>query len=282
MQFTVLDSLSLPGNPSKPNEDAFAQSGRAALVMDGATGLGEQLMPGRSDAAWIASFGARRVMAYLADGASGAEAVTAALFDAQTSFEALRKRPPRETFEVPFASLMLVVADDDGFEALSYGDCAALVQRPGGEVEVLGDAFGKRAQEAAGAARLARAKGLNPAGGANLPEFLDALRRVRNRRNTDAGSWSFGPDMRAADHVARVAMRAPSGSKILLATDGFLALACDYGAYDAAGLIAAAQEKGLKALGQELRGIESGDPEGVSYPRFKTSDDATAVLLALS
>jgi len=30
---------------------------------------------------------------------------------------------------------------------------------------------------------------------------------------------------------------------------------------------------------EELRAVEREDPEGVRYPRFKTSDDATAVIL---
>ena len=58
MQFELIDSLSLPGNPEKPNDDAFGFGDQAALVLDGATGLGEPLMPGKSDAAWLARFGA--------------------------------------------------------------------------------------------------------------------------------------------------------------------------------------------------------------------------------
>lgn len=69
------------------------------------------------------------------------------------------------------------------------------------------------------------------------------------------------------------------GSVALLASDGFLALATDYGRYDPDSLIAAAQGEGLEALLAELRAIEQGAPEGLSYPRFKTSDDATALLL---
>jgi len=47
------------------------------------------------------------------------------------------------------------------------------------------------------------------------------------------------------------------------------------------GLVAAARDKGLKALAEELREIEEGDPEGRQFPRFKKSDDATAILLKL-
>ena len=41
MKLVVLDSLSLPGDPVKPNEDAFGHDDHAALVMDGATMLGD-------------------------------------------------------------------------------------------------------------------------------------------------------------------------------------------------------------------------------------------------
>ena len=69
---------------------------------------------------------------------------------------------------------------------------------------------------------------------------------------------------------------------MLLASDGFLALASDYGAYSADSLMAAAMAKGLKALGEELRAIEAGDAGGDKFPRFKKSDDATALLLKIS
>ena len=45
MSFEVVASLSLPGDPAKANEDAFGQDGNAAVVIDGATPLGDSLMP---------------------------------------------------------------------------------------------------------------------------------------------------------------------------------------------------------------------------------------------
>ncbi len=74
----------------------------------------------------------------------------------------------------------------------------------------------------------------------------------------------------------------PPGAHLLLASDGFLALASDYGAYDAGGLMAAAMAKGLAALGKELRAIEDADPGGDRFARFKKSDDATALLLKVT
>jgi hypothetical protein len=71
------------------------------------------------------------------------------------------------------------------------------------------------------------------------------------------------------------------GARLLLATDGFLALVSDYGAYDAPGLMQAAMAKGLAALGEELRAIEKSDAAGERFFRFKASDDATALMLQL-
>jgi hypothetical protein len=278
----VFDSISIPGNPEKPNDDAFAHIDGAAVVMDGATGLGDSLMPGKSDAAWLAAFGARRLMAYAREGASPREAIGAALFDAQTSFEALRKRPPAHMWETPFSSMMFIAQDAQDVEALWFGDCAALVKRADAPVEIVGDALDKRQNEAQRASRLAQKMGLSPANGVNRPEFLEALRKARNHANTVEGSWAFGPDVRAAEHASGKRISAPKGTTLLLCSDGFLALASDYNAYDADALIAAAQSKGLKALCDELRAIERDDPDGEKFPRFKTSDDATALLVRVA
>ena len=43
-----------------------------------------------------------------------------------------------------------------------------------------------------------------------------------------------------------------------------------------------AAHEGLAALGEELRAIEAGDAGGDRRPRFKKSDDATALLLRVA
>ena len=281
MEFTFIDALSIPGNPAKPNDDAWGQTGGAAVVLDGATNLGESLLPGESDAAWIARFAARRLMAHCQEGAQPHDALRAALGDAEKSFAGLRRRAPKENYENPYASMMFVRAADKGLEALWFGDCVALVKRPESGVEIVGEAFDKRAAESRRVAMLAKAKGLAPAAGVNRPEFLSALRTARNSVNTGKGGWLFGPNAQAADHVRGKHIDAPAGTALLLASDGFLALASDYGLYDAETLVEAAKTKGLEALGRELRLTEESDPEGLRFPRFKKSDDATAVLLRL-
>ena len=148
MTLELLDQLSLPGDPAKANEDAFGQSEAAAVVIDGATPLGDSLMPGPSDAAWIAQFGARRLMAHLKDGDGARKALRATLGDTQKSFEALRRHPPEEVWQTPCASMMLAVPADGAVEFLWFGDCAALVQQGDAAVSVVGGLSAPRAQDA--------------------------------------------------------------------------------------------------------------------------------------
>lgn len=277
MPFMLLDSLSLPGDPARVNEDSFGHDARAALVLDGATPLGPSLMPGASDAAWIAQFGTRRLMAHLKEGEMPDAALAAALAETEKSFTALARGPVREKWQLPCASMMLVAKTEKALEFRWYGDCAALVATRDG-VEIIGETHQKRAQE------VARAKDWTPPD--VLPDLLqDAallarLRAARSRINSGR-NWLFSPDHRAAAHVQRTS-RPKVPAILLLATDGFFALVSDYDAYDAEGLMQAAKAKGLAALGEELRRIEDGDANAARYPRFKKSDDATALLVEVT
>jgi len=147
-------------------------------------------------------------------------------------------------------------------------------------VTVVGESFDKRAAEALRAQAIGKEKNLSPAAGLSRPEFIGTLRAARGRINSGS-TWLFSPDAKAASHVSRRLVKGAPDSVLLLASDGFLALATDYGAYSADSLMTAALSKGLAALGEELRAIEGGDAGGDRFPRFKKSDDATALLLRL-
>lgn len=75
--------------------------------------------------------------------------------------------------------------------------------------------------------------------------------------------------------------RAPvaRGDDILLMSDGFAALFDTYRAYDPAGFIERLLAHGLDDLARTLRGIEHDDAACLRYPRFKMSDDASAIWL---
>jgi len=285
MSLIMLDQLSLPGDAAKPNEASFAHLDHAALVLDGATPLGPSLLPGPSDAAWIAQFGARRLATHLKDGDVPQDALKHALADAEKSFTGLTREPIREKWQTPCASLMLAVergkdSQKAEIEFLWFGDCAAIVEQ-NGTIETVGETLEKRQAEAKRAKMVAQMANMSAASGINRPQIEPLLRAARNRINSGR-NWLFSPDVRAAGHVSRHQLSLRKDALVLIASDGFLALVSDYGAYDMQGLMAAVAEKGLAALGEELRAIEDHDPLGEKFPRFKKSDDATAILLRVA
>jgi serine/threonine protein phosphatase PrpC len=281
MRLELIDSLTLPGDPAKPNEDSFAASPVAACVFDGATGLGERLMPGRSDAQWIAQFGARRFKAH-AEAGDGAirDWLRGAAADAEKSFKALRLRPPVENYEIAYASAIMAAPEEDGISFLWFGDCAALLRDNDGVFRLFGDTMNRKESERARVERLVKPGRPGPAAAGVRQEFLPVLRASRNYVNT-AEEWLFAPDTACADHAKEARAGVAPDSRLLLASDGFLALASDYERYTPEALFDAANTRGLAVLGEELRAIETADPDGARFPRFKRSDDATAILLVV-
>ena len=276
MKLEYIASLSQPGNPSKPNDDALCHAENLAAVFDGATSIGEPILPADSDAAWIARKGAQSLLAHADKGAR--EALRLAVADAERNFLKVRLRAPEHAYEIPVSSMMLIAPEKDALDCLWFGDCTALIARPSQPVEVVGTAFANRAREAKGVVALAKSKGLTPAAESNRPEFIETLRRERNRAYTGIPHL-FAPDIRCVQRVKSGRFSIVPDTVVLLCSDGFLALASDYDAYDASGLVAAALSRGLKPLYEEVRRIENSDPEGLKYPRFKKSDDATALLV---
>lgn len=279
MIFHRIDALTAPGDPARPNDDAWAARARFAAVLDGATGLGGKLMDAPSDAAWLATRAAE-TLARRAEHATGHDLIRAALTEIEAEFLATRRVAPTERYELPMASLMMIeILEPYALAANWFGDCIALVMRPGEPAQTVGEALDHRGDETARAAALAASLGIHPAGALSRPEFLADRRAARNRHNTEGGAWVLAPDRACADHAMSAHIAAPAGSLILLASDGFSALVSDYARYDPTTLVEAALRGGLKPLLEELRRIEDEDPHGARFPRFKKSDDATAVLL---
>jgi serine/threonine protein phosphatase PrpC len=279
---TILDRISLPGRPDKPNEDAMGEGGSVAFVLDGATGLGDlPLMRGESDAAWVARAAASALSVHAPGFAGDLDSlVYKAATDVERQFRAERQRDDFESFEIPWATLAICGVTSGLINVAFLGDSRLLVRDEHGAVHHFGAPLKYRKGEQALAQKMiAEAKGERLGIESIRASVLPQLRASRAKVNTPEGYWLMGPDPRAAAHVVKSQMRLGAGAMVLMMTDGFYALIEDYKLYDDAGLIKAALGKGLSALGDELREIELNDPMGKKFPRMKTSDDATAMLV---
>lgn len=281
--FTVLDRISWPGHPDKPNEDIGGVSGDWAWVIDTSIFPGTRpVMHEKSDAAWLAKFADERLSNLAPHAQDGVALLRHVMEEARTAYRAVAPAERHDDFVTwPLGAMTLVRRRGNVLDAWTFGDTTAYLRHPDGSVQVLGDAPGLREAEAAMAAGLMGQAGSRPTEILDEPVFLAWLgeRRERQRKSgIPAALLSFNPA--AADRSRHETAPCEDGTVILLATDGFSALTDLYRAMDARAVLEAAVTSGLEPLAKLARGIETErDPDGKLFPRFKVSDDTTAILL---
>lgn len=279
--FTILDRISAPGAADKPNEDICGAQGNWAWVIDTSIFPGTApIMHAKSDATWLAAFANERLAALAPEAEDGVALVRQVIAEARAAFMAVAPEERHDLVTWPLGAMTLVRRRGDVLDAWTFGDTSGYLRRPDGSVLTLGDAPGLRDAESAKAAELLKATGAKPTEIFGEPMFLAWLgeRRERQRRSGTLSLLSF--DITAAERLRHETAPCEDGSVILLASDGFSALVDLYGAYDVAGLIETALGAGLEPLLRHAREIETRvDPDGKLYPRFKASDDATAIVL---
>jgi hypothetical protein len=284
MTLTFVEAISLAGDRAKQNDDAFGQSHGFAWVIDGATDLHDAPITGAaSDAAWLAHALNTALHAYSYPGSGSHAALRKQLkmiVDDLVApwFDELAAGKSLDKWQRPIASLLMIGEMSDGIDAIDLGDSRVFALDANGAVFVAGAPEDAADDEAALAARQKdKHKPL-----LRREETIDMLRRMRAELNQPGSRWTFCLDPACADHARAFSWTLARPAHVLLMTDGFSALVDRYRAYDAGGLVRAALAKGLQELGRELRAIEDADAGGDKYPRFKKSDDATALLMRLS
>lgn len=282
-----MDCLSLAGSARRANEDTFGSTPHCAFVIDGATGLGDtqQLETETSDAAWLADH-ARNHLEENLQGASSLDFLIRDLSQQmrQSFFElASEENIPRYAW--PTASFALLYGSNGKLTFAGLGDCTLYVQSKTG-VQTLNPLKEFATVEAVHAAHhLQKSGGFSQQNNLlNDPDTLATLRQIRSLQNTsESGIWTLGLEPKAADHLHTEDLNVEAHGVALLCSDGFSALVNDYRQYTPASLLTAAMTDGLQPLMDELRNIETAvDPQGSKFPRFKQSDDATALLVSWS
>jgi hypothetical protein len=285
VQLQILDSLSDPAKPGAENEDRIGWNETTAFVIDGATMLGDPVVaPPLSDAAWIAEWARERLSAELAPGRSLRDIVRGLCSAARDRFLAAAD-PDVARYRHPSASFQSLRLTDSGLEIAGLGDCSLFLRDAAGSLtRHSGLRAGRSGEQSSARMALTRLGGLNAEGeGYRDAETLAALRTSRARHNTEGGVWTLGIHPDAADHV-RIEMPGMTLPAVgLLCSDGFADSGDNYALHTAAALMDRAERQGLGPLLAEIRRIERDiDPKGLQFPRYKRSDDASAILLKLT
>lgn len=274
---TLVESLSLAGDRAKQNDDACGARGAQAWVIDGATDLHEAPLSRRaSDAAWFAQFLNAQLNA--AQSEDLRDSVARAVATADIAFKEIAGGAQYEKWRSPIASLLFIEEIEAGVRGIDLGDCRIAAFDASGGAWLLGGPDEAADAETALAAQQTDAD--KPL--LQRDATIARLREMRAALNQPGAHWTACLDPACADQARGWALDLARPAHLLLMTDGFSALADRYHAYDAAGLVRAALERGLQELGRELRAIEHADARGAKHPRFKRSDDATALLLRLT
>jgi hypothetical protein len=277
-RFRSLDRLSLPG--SRVNEDGIGLCGPFAWVIDGATGLSdEQFTSGGSDAAWLAGLVGDRLMDLA--GEEG-DAVMSRL---EADIHSIFRETTAHVLEVgdhhaPSACLGLVEVHpgeggQDRVQGCFLGDVIALVPTERGIVRWTDERakpFEKKTLAALGAREHAPG---------SIPEAVKRqILENRTKLNRPDGYWVVNPLRPWAGRELRFEAQVKPGEPIVLATDGFMRLVDVFGAYSDTALHARLAAGKGPDLMQELRERERSDLLAGAYPRVKTHDDATFLVIA--
>jgi hypothetical protein len=277
--FRSLHRLSTPG--SRVNEDEAGLRGRFAWVIDGATGMSdERLTSGGSDAAWLASL----IDSHLGElsGLGRADEVLSSLeAKVEAAFsEATAHVPDVSDDRAPSACLGLIAAcpGEGGrvrLEGRFLGDVIALVPSENGVVRWT-DERAKPYER-----KTLAALGAQEHEPGRIPE---AVRRQilenRARLNRPDGYWVVNPRRPWTGRELRFEALVKPGEPIVLATDGFMRLVDIFETYSDSTLHAALAAGRGSSLMQELRERERSDLMAGAYPRVKTHDDATVLVIA--
>lgn len=264
--FRVIDALSLPGKSR--NEDHYRFSENTLLLLDGSTGLS----PNAPDAVWFVQGFADRFMKRIAQTDDLCLSVNASLEELFAEFNALNPDAAHDTV-YPSAAALILHIRGEALQILNIGDCTAVL-------------FGKETRtvhtnevERFDNAVLEQMKAIQSQTGEDLSAIVktEAIRShlLANRRKMNASDGyeilSFNMKPREERHLLTLEKKA--FHRIHLFTDGFEALHEELSQPDI---------PALKELYRRLRQEEQQDRTLNRRPRFKVSDDASALVAALS
>ncbi|KQM57177.1 MULTISPECIES: hypothetical protein [unclassified Sphingomonas] len=272
MHFDLIQSLSLCGDPLIPNDDRAGSTAGRAWVIDGATDLGSPgLLGEQGGAAWLAMTADAAFAT--ADAPTLAEACTQVCERVETRYAAEARRMPAGPWELPRASFAAIQIAGHRIDLAWASDCSVL--------HATADGTAWRTPAPSRARESAQAAALGPGIGAvklGTEAVLQDRRQSRSRPGQRVLSIDAAATLAILGH-ARFDIAV--GDELLLMSDGMVALVDAYGRHDADSLFAAVRAHGLAALGTELRDIERDDAACLRFPRFKVSDDATALWLRI-
>ena len=289
ISFKVIDKILAPaldidGNPKSFSEDALYVTDGIAALFDGATGVGERrvVKTMSSDPEWFSNKAGEALSKITDVTVPPYEIVRNIITHVRAEYEKDALFADIRDYETPSSTAVMVkrsatvdaldlvlIADgiimwntsDEGFGCVKPSE---FLIRQGEELEA-------RVAEVA-------ALGMDNARMKMLPE----LQRIRALMNKPEGYGVLSLDYEVLRHkdFKVVTKKFKKGDRILISSDGLLRYADEYKLGDRRDFFIAA-EKSLAGLLKTVRDFERSDLSCAKLPRFKVSDDVSAVLIEI-
>jgi hypothetical protein len=263
------------------NEDIAGYTSTAAWVIDGASGVGENLIPAPSDAHWFA----RHVDTELRNLLTREPMMPFENLFAEviarcaTTYATLARRPAAGRHELPSAAIAFMRILSDRIELATLGDCQILyASQSGGLVAEHGNGghIGPFEERTKAAARAIVARNPDISATALFEELRPHLTQNRASMNVEGGYWVLGLQLAAIEHADRIEL--PLGNwEFALASDGFLRLSDLFGRLERSALLSIKHADLFEHWYADLRQFEHAHNSLADYPRAKVADDATFV-----
>ena len=261
----IEQELSYPG--TDVNEDLVWHGPHDAVVLDGSSTLSGT---GHDAVEFVRAF----IGCYENEVAAGRGLVESV----NSAISSLRERFDPSLYAegiVPSAAGAFVRETHDALEVVSIADCTVVVLGRDGSVTRVRDCAIDRfdAEVIELAASIRTDTGMDIAETMRLPQIRSALLANRKRMNTPGGYRVLASNMEPIDASSVVRFDKDTVARVLVHSDGF----------DSAteGVSLASCDLDLEGLYRELRASERADVSLNRRPRFKVSDDASALLLRI-
>lgn len=264
---------SSPGTPGRPNEDWLGATPDVVVVLDGVSAPRNDTGC-RHGTPWFV----RGLGSHILAQASDPEQTLPEVLGVAISAVAMRHRDTCDLAHpgTPSAAVALVRQTSHVVEYFVLADTVVLVDTAQGLTVVTDPRVEDVVQDE-------RATALShPIGTDAHTHALQAMiEKQRLLRNQPGGYWVAQNDPVAAEHAVTgtVPIDTVRGGAAL--SDGVGRLVDLFGKESWDSLYASMHRDGVVTIVEQVRELEQGDPDGLIWPRYKTSDDATAMLWTL-
>lgn len=267
------------------NEDFVSCKSKFGVLLDGASGLGQQYcrFDGfSSEAQWFSyTLGTALVNRLSLTRIDLRNVVSAALKDVSANFASVEACDSDGALGVPSATICIAALDERILHLCWLGDSPLVIVRDN-SVELLRDNSVTRFDQVALQEMSIRTRGRNLNGSQKRSLVEDMLISNRSLMNRGDGYWILDALGRGADHMYCRDVVTDGIFAVLGMSDGMFCAFDNYGLCDLESFCRTVSYDDTREMINFMRGVEAEDPDFDRFPRFKLSDDASMFYLPVA